>query len=287
VRNAPTDVVYDVAVPAAALDEVVSALPDGAAVLLQKPFGSDLSQARRLLAACRKKSLLAAVNFQLRYAPSMLAARRLIEQGAIGTLHDLEVRVTVYMPWHLWTFLDELPRVEILYHSIHYIDLIRSFLGEPRGVYAKSVKHPSFPKLASTRTQMAFDYGESVQASIATNHGHNYGRKYQESYVKWEGTRGALRAKLGVLLDYPKGEPDSLEICRVDEHGRAGEWEPVLIDGNWFPDGFIGTMASVMRRATGETQELPTRVEDAFRTMAVVEAAYESSARGATAIPLE
>jgi hypothetical protein len=43
-------------------------------------------------------------------------------------------------------------------------------------------------------------------------------------------------------------------------------------------------MASLQRFAAGETQELPTRVEDAFRTMAVVEAAYESSERGATPI---
>jgi hypothetical protein len=44
-------------------------------------------------------------------------------------------------------------------------------------------------------------------------------------------------------------------------------------------------MASLMRIANGETAELPTAVEDGFQTMAVVEACYESSARGATPIP--
>jgi hypothetical protein len=44
-------------------------------------------------------------------------------------------------------------------------------------------------------------------------------------------------------------------------------------------------MASVMRFANGETDELPTRVEDAFKTMATIEAAYASSAHGATPIP--
>ena len=44
-------------------------------------------------------------------------------------------------------------------------------------------------------------------------------------------------------------------------------------------------MADLMRFADGETKDLPTRVEDAFKTMATVEAAYDSSAHGATAIP--
>ena len=103
--------------------------------------------------------------------------------------------------------------------------------------------------------------------------------------MKWEGTQGAIKARLGLLMNYPTGEPDTLEICRLDSSGRAGKWESLSLEGSWFPHAFIGTMASVMRFANGETDALPTRVEDAFKTMAAVEAAYESSARGATPIP--
>lgn len=285
VAFAPAGAVFDVAVPASALPGVLEALPDGAPVLIQKPFGEDLAQARTLLALCTRKRLQAAVNFQLRYAPCVAAARQLIADGAIGELHDIEVRVTVHMPWHLWTFLEGIPRVEILYHSIHYVDLVRSFLGEPRGIYAKTVKHPRTVKLASTRTNMALDYGDVLRANITTNHGHDYRQNHTESYVKWEGTRGALKARLGLLVNYLRAEPDALELCRVDDQGVPGEWVRMPIAGNWYPHAFVGTMASLMRFANGETTELPTRVADAFRTMAVVEAAYESNARGATPIP--
>lgn len=285
VAAAPDRAVFDVAVPASALPGILSALPDGAPVLIQKPFGEDLPQARELLALCRRKRLVAAVNFQLRYAPYIAAARALIARGAIGEVHDVEVRVTVYMPWQLWTFLEKSPRMEILYHSIHYVDLIRSFLGEPRGVYARTLKHPLTMKLASTRTNIALDYGDLLRANITTNHGHVFGLRHQESYVKWEGTRGALKARLGLLLNYPQGEPDALELCTLDESGRPGEWQPVPFTGSWYPHAFIGTMGDLMRFADGETTVLPTRVEDAIRTMATVEAAYESSARGATPIP--
>ncbi len=277
--------VFDVAVPASALAEILGALPDGAAVLIQKPFGENLAQARALLRLCQRKRLQAAVNFQLRYAPPIAAARRLVTAGAIGELTDLEVRVTVQTPWELWTFLEGIPRMEILYHSIHYVDLLRSFLGEPDGVYGRTLPHPLAPKLASTRTTIILDYGDRVRATITANHAHKFGRRHQEGYVKWEGTRGAIKASLGALVNYPMGEADTLEICRLGAHGRPGAWRKVPFRGSWFPHAFIGTMASVMDHATGRAGPPPTRVEDAFKTMAVVEAIYRSSATGATPIP--
>ena len=285
VAGAPAGAVFDVAVPASALFEVLSGLPDGAPVLIQKPFGQDLAQARELLALCRRKQLRAAVNFQLRYAPAVLAARELIASGAIGELHDIEVRVTVHMPWHLWSFLERSPRVEILYHSIHYLDLIRSFAGDPEGIYAKTLRSPLAPRLHSTRTAMILDYGDRLRATVTANHGHDYGLRHQESYVKWEGTRGAIKTQLGLLMDYPRGVRDYLEVCSFAPGSPAREWREEPLAGSWFPHAFIGTMAGVMRHADGEAGEPPTRVEDAARTMALVEAAYESSARGATPIP--
>ena len=287
VTGAPAGAVFDVAVPASALPSVLSALPDGAPVLIQKPFGENLAQARELLALCRRKQLRAAVNFQLRYAPAVLAARDLIAAGAIGELHDIEVRVTVHMPWHLWTFLEQSARVEILYHSIHYLDLIRSFAGEPDGIYAKTLKSPLAPRLHSTRTAMILDYGERLRATVTTNHAHDLGLRHQESYIKWEGTRGAIKTQLGLLMDYPRGVRDYLEVCSFDPTAGspAREWREEPLAGSWFPHAFIGTMAEVMRHADGEAGAPPTRVEDAALTMALVEAAYESSARGATPIP--
>lgn len=285
IAAATPETIFDVATPAAALSKVLGSLPTGSTVLIQKPFGENLEQARALRTLCEQRTFTAAVNFQLRWAPYITAARERIEAGLIGDLHDVEVRVTVYMPWQLWSFLNELPRVEILYHSIHYIDLVRSFLGEPRGVYAKTVKHPDTRHLASTRTNIALDYGDLLRANITTNHGHRFGPVHEESYVKWEGTRGALKARLGLLMDYPRGRPDALQQCLLDKDGNPGPWEDVPFEGSWYPHAFLGPMSSLQRFVAGETEVLPTAVDDAIRTMAVVEAAYASSAHGATPIP--
>lgn len=190
----------------------------------------------------------------------------------------------VYMPWHLWLFLYGKPRLEIVYHSIHYVDLMRSFLGDPHSVYAKTLKHPTTPELASTRTMLIMDYGENVRANIMTNHAHIFGTEKQQSYVKWEGAKGAIQVTAGLNMDYPRGKPDLFEYVLL-EQGKEPQWQTLDVEGSWFPEAFIGTMSSFQRYVLGETDVLPTGVEDAYRTMAVVEAAYESSEKGGILVP--
>jgi predicted dehydrogenase len=283
VQQAPQGAVYDVAVPAAAILEILPHLPDGAGVLIQKPLGDDLAMARAICDLCRAKDLRAAVNFQLRYAPFVLAAQHLIAEGAIGELYDMEVRVNVYTPFHQWKFLEEVRFAEIAYHSIHYLDVMRAFLGEPQGVYAKSVSHRALPKMHGSSSTYILDYGDWLRATITANHHHRFGLQHQESYIKWEGSGGAIKAKMGLLMNYPTGEPDFFEVCIIDGP-REVAWQPIEIPGSWFPDAFIGTMASVMRAVEGSAAIIPTAVEDAFKTMALVDAAMRASENGATSI---
>lgn len=283
VIHAPDNAVYDVAVPASAITNILEQLPDGSAVLIQKPMGETLAEAKAILELCQRKNLIAAINFQMRWAPFILAARSLIDQGTIGDLHDMEVRATVYTPWHLWPFIQEIPNAELLYHSIHYMDLTRSFLGEPSGIYAKSLRHPKLPRMNGSRTTMILDYGDMVRANVETNHFHEYGLRHQESYVKWEGTKGAIKATMGLLMNYPEGEPDVFEFC-ILENGKSPTWQSVDIEGTWFPHAFIGSMASLMRYVEGSADELPTSVEDAYKTMAVADGACRSTVGGATTI---
>lgn len=279
VDHAADAVVFDVAVPGAEIMNILQQLPARATVLMQKPMGNDFKAAQEILQLTRDKQMMAGVNFQLRYAPYIKAVRQLIRQGAIGELCDIEVHVNVFTPWHLWTFLFESPRVEILYHSIHYIDLVRSFLGNPFGMYAKTVRHPNMFQLASVRSNIIMDYGDMVRANILTNHCHQFGLKHQASYIKFEGTRGAIRVTLGVLINYPQGMPDTIEYVSMNGPG-AGEWKTVPVEGTWFPHAFMGSMEQMMLAVNKEIAEPDNSVEDCIDTMACVEAAYKSSEQG-------
>jgi predicted dehydrogenase len=274
IEQAPANVVYDLTSMPAQYIETLKQLPDGSAVLIQKPMGDDFNEARNILELCRAKNLKAAVNFQLRFASFNVAAKYLIDQGLIGQLYDMEVRVTIKTPWEIFPHVIVHPRLEIQYHSIHYVDLIRSFLGNPQSILAKTLKHPA-KSLSSSRSTILFDYGDTMHAVINTNHDHDFGPDHQESYIKWEGTKGAIKAKMGLLMNYPHGVPDIFEYCIIEE-GHSPEWKRLELEGSWFPEAFIGTMANLMRFHEGSDQVLHTSVEDVIQTMAVVECAYRS-----------
>ena len=277
--TAADGVVFDVAVPGNQIVAILEQLPERAAVLIQKPMGHDLTDATRILACCTRRNLTAAINFQLRFSPGMLALRDLTARGSLGTLVDIDVRLVVTQPWHLWTFLAGAPRVEVLYHSIHYLDAIRWIAGEPSAIYCRGVRHPSTPHLPDTRSTIIMDYGDRLRCSLVLNHTHHAGPRHKVSQLMVEGLGGAARLTWGVNLAYPSGPPDTMQIT---EHG---EWVDVPLRGSWFTEAFEGPMSNLQRFVAGEDATLVGSVDDAIKTMAVVEACYESSARGGTPIP--
>ena len=274
--TATPEVVYDVATPPKAHESVLAQLPDGAAVIVQKPMGRMLEAAQHIVELCRRKKLTAAVNFQFRFSPYMLAIKDLIQRGELGDIVDVECRLNLQTPWDTFPYLLEEKRVEILIHTVHYLDVIRHFLGEPCRVQARTVKHPKFPKIASTRSSIILDYGDLVRCCLSINHCHPFGPRHSAATLRVEGTEGCAVATLGLLMDYPRGLPDRLEII-----GRSfPDWEEVPLRGGWFPDGFIGSMSNLQRFVAGEDTELVSPVTDALQTMKVVEACHVADAQG-------
>jgi predicted dehydrogenase len=271
-------VVYDLAVPGDQIAGILMQLPEGSGVLMQKPMGRDLAEARRIRDIVHDRRLVAAVNLQLRFSPGMLALHQLIDRGVLGELVDIDVRIVIDQPWHNWTFLEGAPRLEVPYHSIHYIDAIRSFAGEPEGVYCRAVSHPELPRLRDTRSSIILDYGEHIRCSLVLNHTHRAGPRYRESLLLVEGTLGAVRLTWGVNLSYPSGPPDTMEVFSDEA------WRTVPLRGSWFIEAFEGPMSNLQRVIAGEDPVLLGSVDDALKTMAVVEACYESSEHGAAPV---
>lgn len=271
-----TEGIFDLALPPAVLLGTVEQLPGNSAALLQKPVGPDLATARRIVAAIDQRSITAATNFQLRYTPSMLAIRDAARKGLLGEIVEVEVRLAVYMPWELWSFIPHLDAVEIPLHSIHYLDWIRSLLGEPESVYAKAVKHPRYPTLADARSSIILDYGDRVRCALSLNHTYNYGPEHIEATIRVEGTAGCAHLTVGYLVDYVKPVPETLEMTIT-----GVPWTTVpLVGGERVPDAFGFVMANLQRFVAGEDTVLDTDVHDSIKTMALVDAALKSSRQG-------
>ncbi len=274
------DALFDVAVPGGAVAGVLEQLPMGAAVLIQKPMGETLDQARRILAICEQRRLVAAVNFQLRFSPNVIALADLLSTNQLGDVTDIEVRVVDRQPWEQWAFLKGAPRLEVLYHSIHYLDAIRWIAGEPDGVMCRAIGHPQLGQFCDTRSTIVLDYGDRIRCSLVMNHAHRQDATHRASMIKVEGTCGAALLTLGVNIDYPCGPPDTLQVS-IDR-----VWQAIALRGSWFNEAFEGPMCNLQRVVSGEDTQLVSPVTDAIKTMAVVEACYVSSAGPSTPIPV-
>jgi predicted dehydrogenase len=276
---AQEDVVFDLAVPAGEIAPMLRKVPRGSPILIQKPMGRTLREALAIARIVRARDLVAAVNFQLRFSPNVLALRDLLARRALGTVRDVEVRIVADTPWSAWDFLKGIPRLELLYHSIHYLDLLRALFGEPDGVVGAARRDPAFPALADTRCALELVYEQGPRVTVRTNHAHHFGASKRVSEIRVEGMRGGAILRMGVNLDYPSGRPDTLET------GGPSGWKFVALEGSWFPDAFEGTMANLQRFVAGEDEALESGVDDALRTMALVEACYRATREPPTRIP--
>ena len=271
------NVVFDLATPPIAHKEILEILPLNSGVLIQKPMGSDLREATQILSICQDRVLKAAVNFQLRFAPMMIALKDAIDKGLLGEIVDFDAWLALDTPWGKWKFLEGLPRVEILLHSIHYFDYIRSILGTPKTIKSKTMGYPN-EKTSNTRTSAILEYSKHVRCNLSINHNHSFGRKFQACEFRLCGTKGAAFVHLGVNLNYPAGEPDILEI----NIGKG--WVKIPLKGSWFIESFGNRMAQLQRFISKEEDSLISSVKDAWRTMALVEAAYENSEKPGTSV---
>lgn len=275
------DAIFDVAVPGSAVADVFARLPEQSHILVQKPLGDTFAEAKRILAICRARQLAVALNFQLRFSPNMIALKALVDRGHFGDLVDVEVRVVTYTPWQLWTFMRGIPRLELVYHSIHYLDFLRHLLGEPRGVFSRATRNPSMPDYPDVASATILDYGPGCRVTVGAFHAHAPLPTHAMSELRVEGTQGAAVARMGVNLAYPTGEPDTLEVWSRGEE----RFEPVALRGSWFTEAFEGPMSNLQRFAAGEDTHLVSPVEDAVKTMALVEACYLASRAPGTPIP--
>ena len=263
--------IVDIAVPPWVQPDIVPlAAARGRHVLCQKPLALDHATALREVEAAEAAGVLLAVNQQMRWDAGIAASRDLIGRGVLGRVAEAQVQVSVSTPWHLWPWLAAAPRLEIMYHSIHYQDALRSILGDPVWVTSVHGRHPQQGAVTGeTITRTVLEYADGVLALVAVNHGNQHGTPSAE--FRFLGTEAALEGTIGLMYDYPEGRPDTLSLHRDGRQVRA-----YPLDTRWIPDAFLGPMSDLMDAiATGRAPLTSGR--DNLATIAVAMAAYRSA----------
>jgi predicted dehydrogenase len=250
-----------------------AALAAGKHLLLQKPLAVEVADGVAIIEAGRRAGRKVAVNQQMRWTGGIAAARQLIAAGYVGQPTDVQIQVSVTTPWSMWPWLQRSPRLDVLYHSIHYLDTVRSLVGDPEWVTARHARYPGQTEVAETKTLTVLDYPSGLQALIAVNHHNETGRSH--AIFRVIGTGGIVEGTIGLLAEYPAGGLDTVRCRQADD--PADVWHDIPLTTLWMPDAFIGTMGSLMEAIQSDGVPV-TDAADNLTTLRLVHACYRSAA---------
>lgn len=274
--------IVDIAVyPAAQAEIVEKAAASGKHMLCQKPFADEYSKAVRNVELAAKANVKIAVNQQMRWDAGVRCARLLMDQGWLGTPTYAAIQVHCNTNWSLWPWIYAGKRLEVMFHSIHYIDSLRYLLGQPNFVFTSGSRAPGETTTAETKTLTVWEYNSGLQVLIDVCHSTWTDDAY--AIFRLEGSEGVIKGTIGLMYNYPTGRPDTLEFMSKK---NPGYWFSARLDTMWIPDAFVGPMASLMR-AVEEDSEPESSGRDNLQTLQVVFAEYKSMAEKRAVRPEE
>ena len=260
--------VVDIATPTEyRLEWVAAAVDAGKHVLAQKPLTTDLVGLADVLALASARGVRVAVNQNGRWAPAWRLATMLVEDGAIGEIIGVTHLHDKPLPPIAGTPFDQIDHMLLSDYLVHWTDITRCWL---RGKQAASLRAfdartPGQPASArnpqsATIRLMCTDGATAVLRIVGDV------RTPRPRCPFWiHGSDGTLR---GSVL----GGSDFLELERGETSTRFA------LEGQWFVDGFAGTMGELMC-AIAEDREPSNSAADNIATVTITLAAQESAGR--------
>ncbi len=276
----PSIEILDIAVPPNAQLPIIKAACNHGTVkgiLAQKPLGMHYAEALEAVRVCREAGIQLAVNQNMRHDPSVRAGKALLSQGVIGDpiFATIDMRaIPHWMPWQA-----ELGWVTLRIMSIHHLDCFRFWFGDPEAIFCSVRTDPRtrFPHQDGLCTYI-LEYASGLRCVGIDDTWTGPAKEGCPSDVRieWrvEGLNGLAIGDIGWCKD-PYTTPSTI---RYASRGFK-EFTHPRHEGSWFPDAFLGTMADLLVAVETGTHAAISG-EDNLRTMALVEAAYQSAREG-------
>ena len=243
---------------------IAAALKAGKHVLSQKPFVTDLVVGEDLVKLAEDQGVHLAVNQNGRWSPHMAFMRQAVEAGLVGEVLSVHLAVRWNHGWTAGTPFDDIDDLVLYDFGVHWFDFMASLVGErAESVFAMAAhargQSNRVPLLAQALVRL-----DGGQASLLLDGSVAHGPR-DTSFIA--GTAGGLRS-----------DGTDLGAQQVTLTTADGIARPAL-DGQWFNDGFRGTMGELLcaieqGRAPGNSARAN------LRSLALTFAAVESRASG-------
>ena len=157
---------------------VMQALRAGKHVYLEKPLGTELSQAKEMLALAKEKGLMLASAPETFLGSAVQTARKALDEGMIGEVTSFHIVANrdLTMLASIFNFL-RLPGGGICYdYGVYYLTVLCSLLGPMEKVYAQVGNHSRvrknvFPQSPEYGKEYIYDNESQVNAVMTTKSG--------------------------------------------------------------------------------------------------------------------
>ncbi|MFY7958680.1 MAG: Gfo/Idh/MocA family protein [Elsteraceae bacterium] len=270
------DLVDIISPPDSHLDYVSQAAARGVAVICQKAFCRDLTEAREAVRLASLSTAPVIVHENFRFQPWHRRSKQAIQEGALGEIHQISFRLRpgdgqgpeAYL--RRQPYFQQMPRFLVHETAIHLIDTFRFLFGEVSAVYA-SLRRLN-PVIAGEDAGLViFDFAGGARGLFDGNRlvdhaSDNCRRTMGEMII--EGSAGSLT---------------------LDGRGRLffrrhGETAPTEVPYPWRDDSFGGDCVYALQRhmidhmLTGSALE--NRASDYLANLVIEQAIYRSDASG-------
>ena len=252
-----------VATPPAARLAVLEQLPEGAVVLVEKPLGTTLAEARAVAEACARRKLVANVNLFRRADAANLRLRGGEFARLVGTV---QFAIIVYGRG-------------LRTNALHMIDLLRMLAGEVAAARAAGpVRPPADPALAwDAECSAVLELENGAPVFLAPIDF----RKYREVLLDFWGTEGRLEIfRSGLALRHSRRRPhrameNTMEIAMDAPEPLESGGSTALYD-----------LYSNLAEAADGTAAPACPPSEALRSEAVVDALLRSAAEAGRRVEL-
>ncbi len=234
-------------------------------VLSQKPFVTDLDVGQRLVELADQSQVRLAVNQNGRWAPHFGYMWQAVRQGIIGPVSTIDFTLQWDHTWTVDTPFNEVHHLILYDFAIHWFDIATALLGSARAetVYASVRRAAAQAGKPPFLAHAVIDYPHA-QVRLACNAQVVFGQE----------DRTVVAGPLGTLRAFGPGLNDQQVQLWTDQ----GIATPTL-EGNWFQNGFEGTMAELLS-AIAQQREPTNSARENLRSLELCFAAVKSADSG-------
>ena len=241
--------------------------------IVQKPFGQDLGEVRRMVQLSRDTGTFLAVHENFRFQLPQLRIAEVIASGGIGT--PTWARISFRTGYDIYAgqpYLAKQARFVLIDLGVHVLDIARFHLGEVEHLTAE-LQHRNPRAIGEDTATMLLRHTSGAVSTVECTYGsRRLPDSFPETLVEIEGDKGAIVSRVGSKIEITAGGT----MHEIDADPPVLPWA----ERPWHvaQDSVLNTNRHMLQ-AVQAGRPAATSAEDNFKTFALVEAAYDQAGK--------